>query len=340
MAIPTEQPRTAVEREKAAADAVNLIDKTFGKGSIIKLGEKVAAQDIPSIPTGIFEVDENVLGVGGFPCGRVVEIFGPESGGKTTIALNTIASAQDAGGLCAFVDAEHAFDPRWATKNRVRVSDLFVSQPDNGEQALEIVEMLVTSGAFAVVVVDSVAALVPQAELDGDMGDSHMGLQARLMSQALRKLTGRVSKTNTLLIFINQVRDKIGVMFGSPETTTGGRALKFYASVRLDVRRIAQVKDGDTIIGNKVKIKAAKNKVAAPFGEVQVDLLFDSGFDGVGNVLDMAIEKDIVEKSGSWFNYGGERIGQGRPNARQFFLDNPDKYKQVYAAVKKANNEN
>lgn len=327
-----EQPRTAADKEKAAAGAITTIDKAFGKGSIVKLGDRFA-EAIPCIPTGIYDIDKKVLGVGGIPRGRVIEIFGPESGGKTTMALRVIANAQQLGGNAAFIDAEHSLDPAWAEKNGVDVYNLLVSQPDNGEQALEIAEMLIDSAAFDVVVIDSVAALVPRAELEGEMGDSHMGLQARLMSQALRKLTGKVSRTGTTLIFINQVRDKIGVMFGSPETTTGGRALKFYSSVRLDVRRIGSIKDGDVIIGNKVRVKGAKNKVASPYRDAEIDLLFDLGFDAVGNILDKAITLELVDKAGSWFSYDGERIGQGRSTARQFFLDNPTKYKQLYKQV-------
>lgn len=337
MSIAVELPRTQADKDKAAADAVATIEKEYGKGAIVRLGERVAAP-VPCIPTGIYNVDVHVLGVGGFPRGRVIEIFGPESSGKTTMALACIAAAQAVGDKCAFIDAEHAFSEPWAAKNRVKVEELYVSQPDCGEQALEIAETLVRSGAFGVVVVDSVAALVPRAELEGEMGDSHMGLQARLMSQALRKLTGAVSKSNTTLIFINQIRDKIGVMFGSPETTTGGRALKFYSSVRLDVRRIGAVKDGDTVIGNKVKVKAAKNKVAAPFREAEVELHFDTGFDAVGNVLDLAAEREIVKKSGAWYSYGGERIGQGRLQARQYFLDNPKTFEQVYNELKNSKN--
>lgn len=335
MAIEVEKPRTQADKNKAVEAAIDNIEKAYGKGSIVLLGDR-AVQDVAHFATGIYDVDEHVLGIGGVARGRVVEIFGPESGGKTTLSLRVVAAAQEEGGLCAFVDAEHALDPKWAAKNGVDTDKLLVSQPDNGEQALEIVEMLVDSAAVSVIVVDSVAALVPRAELEGEMGDSHMGLQARLMSQALRKLTGKVSKSNTCLIFINQVRDKIGVMFGSPETTTGGRALKFYASQRIDVRRIGAIKDGDTIIGNKVRIKAAKNKCAAPFVEAEIDLLFDCGFDSIGNVLDIATERKLVDKAGSWYSYKGERIGQGKLNVRQFFVDNKDKYKQLYEEVKQS----
>jgi recombination protein RecA len=312
MPIPTELPRTTLEKAKAAQSAVENIEKQYGKGSILKLGNRVNAP-VPCIATGIYDVDNNVFGVGGAPKGRIIEIYGPEAGGKTTLLLNLIATAQKEGGLCALIDAENAFGPTWASTNGVKVDDLFVSQPNSGEEALEIAQELIASGAFAVVGIDSVAALVPQAELDGEMGDSHMGLQARLMSQALRKLTSLVNKTGTILVFINQVRDKIGVMYGSPETTTGGRALKFYSSVRLDVRRISAIKEGDEVIGNKVRIKGAKNKVSAPFREAEVDLLFASGFDAVGSLFDKAVEMGLIEKSGSWFNHkGGERIGQGR----------------------------
>lgn len=335
MGIEVEKPRTQADKDKAVEAAMESIDKAYGKGSIIKLGDR-KIQDIPHFATGIYDVDEKVLGIGGCARGRVIEIFGPESGGKTTIALGVVATAQQQGEVCAFVDAEHALDPKWAAKNGVDVDKLLVSQPDNGEQGLEIVEALVDTGAVGVIVVDSVAALVPRAELEGEMGDSHMGLQARLMSQALRKLTGKVSKSNTCLIFINQVRDKIGVMFGSPETTTGGRALKFYASQRIDVRRIGAVKDGDAIIGNKVRIKGAKNKCAAPFVEAEIDLLFDCGFDRIGNVLDIATERKLVDKAGSWYSYKGERIGQGKINARQFFADNNDKYNKLYEEVKQS----
>jgi recombination protein RecA len=275
------------------------------------------------------------MGIGGFPKGRIVEIYGPESSGKTTVALTAVASAQAAGGLAAFIDAEHALSPDWAAKQGVNVDDLVVSQPDYGEQALEITDELVRSQAFDVIVVDSVAALVPKAELDGEMGDSNMGLQARLMSQAMRKLTGSVAKSGTVLIFINQIRDKIGVMWGSPETTTGGRALKFYASVRLDVRRIGAVKDGDTIVGNKVRIKAAKNKVAAPFREAEVDLYFDTGFDKLGNLFDIAVEQGLIAKSGSWYAFGDERIGQGKINAVKTITNNPAMLEKIKGQVGK-----
>jgi recombination protein RecA len=332
LSIPVELPKTSVEREKAANAAVEQIEKTFGKGSILKLGSH-EGQQVPHIPTGLPAVDSDVLGVGGVPRGRVVEFYGPESGGKTTLLLRIIASAQAAGELCAFIDAEHAFSVDWAKKNGVDVDNLLVSQPDSGEQALEIAEALIRSGAFAVVGVDSVAALVPQAELDGEMGDSHMGLQARLMSQALRKLTGIVHKTGTTLVFINQIREKIGVMFGSPETTTGGRALKFYASVRLDVRRIGIIKDGDEIIGSKVKIKGAKNKVAAPFREAEVDLLYSIGFDTKGGLFDAAVEAGVVDKSGAWFSYKGTRLGQGRVNAIKTLTADPVMFTAIQKEV-------
>jgi recombination protein RecA len=313
----------ADERSKAIDLAFAQIEKQFGKGSIMRLGSKEAIVPIAVIPTGAISFDA-ALGVGGFPRGRVVEIFGPESSGKTTIALQVIAEAQKTGGLAAFVDAEHALDPGYAKKLGVDVDNLLVSQPDYGEQALEITEALVRSGAIDVLVVDSVAALVPKAELDGEMGDSHMGLQARLMSQALRKLTGTVSKSRTCLIFINQIREKIGVMFGNPETTTGGRALKFYSSVRIDIRRIAAIKEGDVVAGSRTKVKVVKNKVAAPFREAEFDIMYGEGISREGDLLDVAASRDIVEKSGSWFSYKGERIGQGRENARQFLKDNAD----------------
>ena len=313
----------ADERGKAIELAVSQIEKQFGKGSIMRLGSKEAIVPIAVIPTGSISFDA-ALGVGGFPRGRVVEVFGPESSGKTTITLQVIAEAQKMGGMAAFVDAEHALDPGYAKKLGVDVDNLLVSQPDYGEQALEITEALVRSNAIDVLVVDSVAALVPKAELDGEMGDSHMGLQARLMSQALRKLTGTVSKSRTCLIFINQIREKIGVMFGNPETTTGGRALKFYSSVRVDIRRIAAIKDGDVVTGSRTKVKVVKNKVAAPFREAEFDILYGEGISREGDLIDIAVNNNILEKSGSWFSYKGERIGQGRENARQFMKDNQD----------------
>src|SRR3982075_4324358 len=311
------------ERGKAIELALSQIEKQFGKGSIMRLGSKEAIVPIAVIPTGSISFDA-ALGVGGFPRGRVVEVFGPESSGKTTITLQVIAEAQKMGGMAAFVDAEHALDPGYAKKLGVDVDNLLVSQPDYGEQALEIVEALVRSNAIDVLVVDSVAALVPKAELDGEMGDSHMGLQARLMSQALRKLTGTVSKSRTCLIFINQIREKIGVMFGNPETTTGGRALKFYSSVRVDIRRIAAIKDGDVVVGGRTRVKVVKNKVAAPFREAEFDILYGEGISREGDLLDIAVNNNLLEKSGSWFSYKGERIGQGRENGRQFLQDNKD----------------
>jgi recombination protein RecA len=325
----------AVERNRALDLALSQIEKQFGKGSIMRLGNKEAIVPIAVISTGSLSFDA-ALGIGGVPRGRVVEIFGPESSGKTTIALQVIAEAQKLGGMAAFVDAEHALDPLYAKKLGVDVDNLLVSQPDYGEQALEITEALVRSGAIDVLVVDSVAALVPKAELDGEMGDSHMGLQARLMSQALRKLTGTVSKSRTCLIFINQIREKIGVMFGNPETTTGGRALKFYSSVRIDIRRIAAIKEGDVVIGSRTKVKVVKNKTAAPFREAEFDILYGEGISREGDLLDLAVNNNVVEKSGSWFSYKTERIGQGRENARQFLKDNKDFYSRIENEVKKA----
>jgi recombination protein RecA len=325
----------ADERGKAIELAVSQIEKQFGKGSIMRLGSKEAIVPIAVISTGAISFDA-ALGVGGFPRGRVVEVFGPESSGKTTITLQVIAEAQKTGGMAAFVDAEHALDPGYAKKLGVDVDNLLVSQPDYGEQALEITEALVRSNAIDVLVVDSVAALVPKAELDGEMGDSHMGLQARLMSQALRKLTGTVSKSRTCLIFINQIREKIGVMFGNPETTTGGRALKFYSSVRVDIRRIAAIKDGDLVTGSRTRVKVVKNKVAAPFREAEFDILYGEGISREGDLLDLAVNSNILEKSGSWFSYKGERIGQGRENARQFLKDNKDVMGKLDAEVRKA----
>ena len=322
------------ERNKAIELAFSQIEKQFGKGSIMRLGSKEAIVPIAVISTGAISFDA-ALGVGGVPRGRVIEIFGPESSGKTTIALQVIAEAQKTGGMAAFVDAEHALDPGYAKKLGVDVDNLLVSQPDYGEQALEIVEALVRSNAIDVLVVDSVAALVPKAELDGEMGDSHMGLQARLMSQALRKLTGTVSKSRTCLIFINQIREKIGVMFGNPETTTGGRALKFYSSVRIDIRRIAAIKEGDVVVGSRTRVKIVKNKVAAPFRESEFDILYGEGISREGDLLDLAVNNNIVEKSGSWFSYKGERIGQGRENARAFLKENKDTLAKIDVEVRK-----
>ena len=323
------------ERVKAIDLAFAQIEKQFGKGSIMRLGSKEAIVPIAVISTGAISFDA-ALGVGGVPRGRVVEIFGPESSGKTTIALQVIAEAQKAGGMAAFVDAEHALDPGYAKKLGVDVDNLLVSQPDYGEQALEITEALVRSNAIDVLVVDSVAALVPKAELDGEMGDSHMGLQARLMSQALRKLTGTVAKSRTCLIFINQIREKIGVMFGNPETTTGGRALKFYSSVRIDIRRIAAIKEGDVVTGSRTRVKVVKNKVAAPFREAEFDILYGEGISREGDLIDLAVNSNILEKSGSWFSYKGERIGQGRENARAFLKENKDTMAKLDAEVRKA----
>jgi recombination protein RecA len=310
------------ERTKAVELAVSQIERQFGKGSIMKLGDRQIV-DIPVIPTTSLSVDY-ALGVGGIPRGRVTEIFGPESSGKTTFALHVIAEAQRLGGLAAFIDAEHALDPEYARKLKCDVDNLMVSQPDSGEQALEIVEILIRSGAVDIVVVDSVAALVPKAELDGEMGDTHVGLQARLMSQALRKLTGIVSKSKTSLLFINQIRDKIGVMFGSPETTTGGRALKFYSSMRLDIRRIGAIKEGEETTGNRTRLRVVKNKVAPPFRSAEFDILYGEGISKEGDLIDLGIAQKIVDKAGSWFSYGEIRLGQGRENARVFLKDNPD----------------
>jgi recombination protein RecA len=310
------------------------IEKQFGKGSILRLGSKDAIVPVAVISTGSISLDA-ALGVGGLPRGRVIEVFGPESSGKTTIALQVVAEAQKKGGIAAFIDVEHALDPAYAKKLGVDIDNLLVSQPDYGEQALEITNHLTASGQIDVLVVDSVAALVPKAELDGEMGDSHMGLQARLMSQALRKLTGVVSRSRTCLIFINQIREKIGVMFGNPETTTGGRALKFYATVRLDIRRIAAIKDGDAVIGNRTKVKVVKNKVAAPFREAEFDIIYGEGISKEGDLIDLGVAQNVVEKSGSWFSYKGERIGQGRENARQFLKDNPDIRQSIDTELRK-----
>lgn len=313
------------EKERARALSLTLgqIEKQFGKGAIVRLGSRDAIVPVASISTGSISIDA-ALGVGGFPRGRINEIFGPESSGKTTIALQVIAEAQKAGGMAAFIDVEHALDPAYARRLGVDVDNLLVSQPDYAEQALEITSTLISSGQIDVLVVDSVAALVPKTELDGEMGDAFVGVQARLMSQAMRKLTGNVSKSNTCLIFINQIREKIGVMFGNPETTSGGRALKFYASVRCDIRRIAAIKEGDAVIGNRTKVKIVKNKVAAPFREAEFDILYGEGISKEGDLIDLGVAQNIVEKSGSWYSFKGERIGQGRENARQFLKDNAD----------------
>jgi recombination protein RecA len=311
------------ERIKALEVAVGQIEKQFGKGSIMRLGARNAISPTEAISTGSISIDY-ALGIGGLPRGRVTEIYGPESSGKTTLALQVIAEAQRGGGLAAFVDAEHALDAEYAKKLGVDIDNLLVSQPDNGEQALEIVEVLIRSGSVDVVVVDSVAALVPRAEIEGEMGDAQMGLQARLMSQALRKLTGSISKSKTVLIFINQLREKIGVMFGNPETTTGGRALKFYASIRIDIRRIGAIKDGDVATGGRTRVKVVKNKMAPPFREAEFDIMYGEGVSKEGDLLDLAVERKIVEKSGAWFAYGGERLGQGRENVKQFLKEHPD----------------
>ncbi|MCB9383689.1 MAG: recombinase RecA [Bryobacterales bacterium] len=311
------------DRLRNLDSAIGEIEKAHGKGSILRLGQREAVVSVPAIPTGSISVDA-ALGVGGLPKGRLVEIYGPESSGKTTLALSAVAQCQKAGGMAAFIDAEHAMDPVYAGKLGVDIDNLLVSQPDSGEQALQIADVLVKSGAIDILIVDSVAALVPRAELEGEMGDSHVGLQARLMSQALRKLTGQVYKSNCCMVFINQIREKIGVMFGNPETTTGGRALKFYASVRLDIRRIAAIKDGDTVTGNRTKVKVVKNKVAPPFKQAEFDIMYGEGISLEGDLLDLGVEHKLVQKSGAWYSYGDERIGQGRENAKQFLKDNLD----------------
>lgn len=313
----------SIEKEKALEIALGQIEKAFGKGAIMKLGDKGAATTMDVIPTGCLDIDI-ALGVGGIPKGRIIEIYGPESSGKTTLALHTVAQAQQMGGTAAFIDAEHALDPVYAENLGVCVDDLYVSQPDTGEQALEITEALVRSGAIDIIVVDSVAALVPKAEIDGDMGDSHVGLQARLMSQALRKLAGAISKTNSVVIFINQLRDKVGTPYGSPEVTTGGKALKFYASVRIDVRKSEVIKNGSDIVGNRTKIKIVKNKVAPPFRTAECDMIYGEGISREGSILDMAVDRKIITKTGSWFSYGELRMAQGRDNARNFLKDNPE----------------
>ena len=312
----------AVEREKALEMALGQIEKQYGKGSVMKMGEKTS-MDVESIPTGALSLDI-ALGIGGLPRGRVVEIFGPESSGKSTLAMHVVAEAQRNGGICAYVDAEHAMDPTYASRIGVDVDELLISQPDTGEQALEITDMLVRSGALDVVVIDSVAALTPRAEIEGEMGDTHVGLQARLMSQALRKLTANLNKTNTICIFINQLREKIGVMFGSPETTPGGRALKFYSSVRLDIRRIEAIKDGVEVVGNRTRVKVVKNKMASPFKQAEFDIMYGHGISREGTALDLAVDYNIVKKSGAWYTYEGEQMGQGRENAKSFLVDNPE----------------
>ncbi|MCI1892656.1 MAG: recombinase RecA [Schleiferilactobacillus harbinensis] len=322
------------ERKVALADALKKIEKNFGKGAIMRMGEKADTQ-IKTVSTGSLALD-TALGVGGYPRGRIVEIYGPESSGKTTVALHAVAEVQKEGGTAAYIDAENALDPEYAKHLGVNIDDLLLSQPDTGEQGLEIADALVTSGAVDLVVVDSVAALVPRAEIEGEMGDAHVGLQARLMSQALRKLSGSISKTKTIAIFINQIREKVGVMFGNPETTPGGRALKFYATIRLEVRRSEQIKDGTDIIGNRVKIKVVKNKVAPPFKVAEVDIMYGKGISRTGELLDMAVDKDIVDKSGSWYSYGADRIGQGRENAKQYLADHPDVESEIRIKVRQA----
>ncbi len=322
------------DKSKAVDTAMGQIERQFGKGAIMKLGSR-PVENIPVISSGSIELDR-ALGIGGLPRGRVIEIFGPESSGKTTLALHAVANAQKKGGIAAFIDAEHALDTSYARKMGVNCEELLVSQPDTGEQALEIADMLVRSGAIDVMVIDSVAALVPRAEIEGEMGDSHMGLQARLMSQALRKLTGTIGKTMTSVIFINQIRMKIGVMFGNPETTTGGNALKFYASVRLDIRRIGAIKDGQDVVGNRTRVKVVKNKMAPPFKEAEFDIMYGEGISRSGDLLDVGVTAGIIEKSGSWYSYNGERIGQGRENVKKFFQDNPDLFETVDLKVREA----
>lgn len=324
----------ADDRQKALENALKKIEKNYGKGSIMKLGEKVDTQ-ISTIPSGSLALDV-ALGVGGYPRGRIVEIYGPESSGKTTVALHAIAEVQKNGGTAAFIDAEHALDPLYAQKLGVDIDELLLSQPDTGEQGLEIADALVSSGAIDIVVVDSVAALVPRAEIEGEMGDAHVGLQARLMSQALRKLSGSINKTKTIAIFINQIREKVGVMFGNPEVTPGGRALKFYATVRLEVRRAEQLKNGTDIVGNRTKIKVVKNKVAPPFKVAEVDIVYGEGISQVGELLDMAVEKELVDKSGAWYAYNGERIGQGRENVKNYMKEHPDMVAEISEKVRAA----
>ncbi len=322
------------ERLKALDLAISQIDKQFGKGSVMRLGDDKANERVQTIPTGSISLDA-ALGVGGIPRGRIIEIYGPESSGKTTLALHVIAETQKLGGMAAFIDAEHALDAHYAKNLGVDTENLLISQPDTGEQALEISETLVRSGALGIVVIDSVAALVPRAEIEGEMGDSQMGLQARLMSQAMRKLSGAISKSRTCVIFINQIREKIGVMFGNPETTTGGRALKFYSSVRIDIRRIASIKDREKVIGNRTRARVVKNKVAPPFREAEFDIMYGTGISREGDVLDVAVENDIIEKSGTWFSYGEERLGQGRENVKRFLMENPDIFSEVEKKVRK-----
>ncbi len=321
------------EKIKALESALQQIEKQYGKGSVMKLGDTGANMNVEVVPSGSLSLDA-ALGLGGFPKGRIVEIYGPESSGKTTVALHAVAEVQKRGGIAGFIDAEHALDPVYASNIGVDINNLYISQPDNGEQALEITETMVRSGAVDIVIVDSVAALVPKAEIEGDMGDSHVGLQARLMSQALRKLTAVISKSNCIVIFINQLREKVGVMFGNPETTTGGRALKFYASVRLDVRRIEALKAGGEVVGNRTRVKVVKNKVAPPFREAEFDIMFGQGISKEGDVLDLAVEENIIQKSGAWFAYNDEKIGQGRENAKQFLKEHPEVMDEVEAKVR------
>ena len=321
------------EKLKALDAALAQIEKQYGKGSVMKLGDQSANMNIEVVPTGSLSLDL-ALGLGGMPRGRVVEIYGPESSGKTTVALHVVAEIQKQGGIAGFIDAEHALDPTYAANIGVDIDNLYISQPDNGEQALEITETMVRSGAVDVIIVDSVAALVPKAEIDGEMGDSHVGLHARLMSQALRKLTGVISKSNCVVIFINQLREKVGIMFGNPETTTGGRALKFYASVRLDVRRIETLKVGGEVVGNRTRVKVVKNKVAPPFKEAEFDIMFGKGISREGDILDLAVQKDIINKAGAWFSYNGEKIGQGRENTKLYLANNPDFMAEVEAKVR------
>lgn len=325
------EPRA--DKSKALEAALSQIERAFGKGSVMRLGQREIVAETDVVSTGSLGLDI-ALGIGGLPRGRVIEIYGPESSGKTTLALHVIAEAQKSGGVCAFVDAEHALDPGYARKLGVNIDELLISQPDTGEQSLEIADTLVRSGAVEVLVIDSVAALVPKAELEGDMGDSHMGLQARLMSQALRKLTGSISKTNCMVIFINQIRQKIGIMFGNPETTTGGNALKFYASVRLDIRRISSLKDRDQIVGNQTRVKVVKNKMAPPFKVVDFDIMYGEGISKAGELIDLGVKANVIEKAGSWYSYGATRIGQGREAARQFLKENPEVATKIATAIR------
>ena len=323
------------EKLKALDAALVQIEKQYGKGAVMKLGDSAANMNVETIPTGSLSLDI-ALGLGGVPKGRIIEVYGPESSGKTTVALHMVAEVQKRGGIAGFIDAEHALDPAYAKNIGVDIENLYISQPDNGEQALEITETMVRSGAVDIIIVDSVAALVPKAEIDGDMGDSHVGLQARLMSQALRKLTAAISKSNCIVIFINQLREKVGVMFGNPETTTGGKALKFYASVRMDIRRIQTIKKGDEAVGNRTKVKVVKNKMAPPFKTAEFDVLYGEGISKEGSVLDMALQANVVKKSGSWFTYEGDQLGQGRENVRQFLKDNPELTEEIENKVKAA----